>query len=105
MQLAAWLARESDQRQAEQHLASVELREDDFPWLEDVRLLATIAVARRAGDVPADDPRIAQFFERQPRLFEAEHAFHFGLLDEQQVLKEAYRAGRLGTGPAAPGTR
>ena len=44
-------------------------------------------------------PRIAELFERQPRLFEPEHAFHFGLLEEQEALKEVYRARRheLGT--------
>jgi tetratricopeptide (TPR) repeat protein len=100
MQLAAWLARESDQRaQAEQWLESVNLREDDWPWLEDIRLLATIAAARRAGDLQEEDPRIAEFCERQPRLFEPEHAFHFGLLDEQEVQKEGYRARRRELGP------
>ena len=54
---------------------------------------------------PQFRPARDQAFERQPRLFEAEHAFHFGLLDEQQALKETYRASRRETGPATPATR
>jgi tetratricopeptide (TPR) repeat protein len=100
MRLAAWRARESDQpAQAEQWLESVALREDDWPWLEDIRLLARIAAARKTGELQQEDWRIAEFFERQPLLFEPEHAFHFGLLDEQEALKEGYRARRRDLGP------
>lgn len=104
MRLACWQARESDQlAEAEQRLVSVKLRENDFPWLEDIRLLATIAAARRAGGLREDDPRIAELFERQPRLLEPEHVFHFGLLEEQEVLKEVYRARRRELGPPPRG--
>jgi tetratricopeptide (TPR) repeat protein len=100
MQLATWRARGSDQpAEAERWLESVTVREDDFPWLEDIRLLASIAAARKAGKLQQDDPRVAQLFERQRRLFEPEHAFHFGLLDEQEILKERYRDDRRRLGP------
>jgi tetratricopeptide (TPR) repeat protein len=104
MRLATWQAQAIDQpAAAEERLASVTLQENDFSWLEDIRLLATIAAARRAGDLRTDDPRISDFFARQPRLFEPEHAFHFGLLDEQEKLKEAYRALRRDVGPPSWG--
>jgi tetratricopeptide (TPR) repeat protein len=104
LRLATWRARGTDQRaQAEQWLESVTLGNDARPWFEDVRLLAMIAAARRAGELREDDPRIADFLGRQPALFEPEHAFHFGLLDEQEVQKERYRARRRELGPPVRG--
>jgi tetratricopeptide (TPR) repeat protein len=104
LRLATWRAQGSDQRaQAEQWLESVTLGENDRPWFEDVRLLAMIATARRAGELREDDPRIADFLKHQPALFEPEHAFHFGLLDEQEVQKEQYRARRRELGPPVRG--
>ena len=100
MRLATWRARGSGRpAEAERWLESVTVRDGDFPWLEDVRLLARIAAARKAGELQQDDPRIAELFERQRRLFEPEHAFHFGLLDEQEILKERYRDDRRRFGP------
>jgi tetratricopeptide (TPR) repeat protein len=100
MRLATWQARGSDQpAEAERLLASVTLQEGDFPWLEDIRLLASIAAARKTGELRQDDPRIAELFKRQRRLFEPDHAFHFGLLDEQEILKERYRDERRQSGP------
>jgi tetratricopeptide (TPR) repeat protein len=104
MQLAAWQARATDQpAAAKERLASVTLQESDFRWLEDIRLLAMIAADRRARDLRTDDPRISDFFARQPRLFEPEHAFHFGLLEEQEALKEHYRVLRRDFGPPSWG--
>jgi tetratricopeptide (TPR) repeat protein len=100
MQLATWRARGSDRpAEAEELLASATVRENDFSWLEDIRLLALIAAARKGGELQQEDPRIAELFERQKRLFEPEHAFHFGLLDEQEILKERYRDLRRQSGP------
>ena len=100
MRRAAWEARATDQPAAAgKGLESVRLRESDFGWLEDIRLLAMIAADRRAGDFRTDDPRINDFFARQALLFEPEHAFHFGLLEEQEALKERYRTNRRDFGP------
>jgi tetratricopeptide (TPR) repeat protein len=100
MQLAAWQARATDQpAAAKEGLASVTLRESDFRWLEDIRLLGMIAADRRARDLRTDDPRISDFLARQALLFEPDHAFHFGLLEEQEALKENYRALRREVGP------
>ncbi len=100
MRRAAWQARATDQpAAAKKGLASVTLRSSDFGWLEDIRLLAMIAADRRAHDLRTDDPRIDEFFAHQALLFEPEHAFHFGLLEEQEALKERYRANRREFGP------
>ena len=100
MALATWRARAAGQpAEADRLLQSATLRENDFPWLEDVRLLASIAAARRAGEVQQDDPRVVELFGRQGMLLEPEHAFNFGLLDEQEILKERYRDDRRRLGP------
>jgi tetratricopeptide (TPR) repeat protein len=100
MALATWRARAAGQpAEADRLLQSVTLRENDFPWLEDVRLLASIAAERRAGEVQRDDPRVVKLFGRQGMLLEPEHAFNFGLLDEQEILKERYRDERRRVGP------
>jgi tetratricopeptide (TPR) repeat protein len=105
MRLATWRARRTGGRaEAEQLLESVELGKDDWSWLEDIRLLALIGAARRAGELQHEDPRVSEFLEHQRALFEPEHVFHFGLLDEQQALKVLYRERRRELGPPSRGT-
>jgi len=38
---------------------------------------------------------LAEFWPRQPLLFEPNHAFTFGLIDYQETLKPRYQADRL----------
>jgi tetratricopeptide (TPR) repeat protein len=100
MRLATWRARGTGQRaEAEQLLESVKLGKHDYSWLEDIRLYGLIGAARRAGELRDGDPRISEFFEHQPVLFEPEHVFDFGLLDEQQAMKVLYRERARDLGP------
>ena len=104
MRLATWRARGTGQpAEAKQLLESVTLGEHDRSWLEDIRLLALIGAARRARELRHGDPRVSEFFEHQPALFEPEHVFHFGLLDEQQAMKVLYRERRRELGPPSRG--
>jgi tetratricopeptide (TPR) repeat protein len=104
MRLATWRARGTGQpAEAKQLLESVTLGEHDRSWLEDIRLLALIGAARRARELQRGDPRVSEFFEHQPTLFEPEHVFHFGLLDEQQAMKVLYRERRRELGPPSRG--
>ena len=65
----------------------------DFPWLEDIRLLAKAEAARRFGDGRLEAELLEEFFPRQRLLFEPDHAFRFGFIAYQELLKPRYRAG------------
>jgi len=75
-------------------LAAVTLTERDFPWLEDVRLLARAALLGRIGDESAVAEAHLAFLDRQPLLLEPEHLFNFRLVAAQQPLKPFYQARR-----------
>lgn len=68
-------------------LASVELSEQDFPWLEDIRTLALAEAAHRLGDSVLENERVEAFLVRQPMLFEPDIALNFHLLRYQETLK------------------
>ena len=76
-------------------LRQVSLTPQDFRWLEDVRTLATAAAAHRFGDEATEHGHRDAFLQRQPMLFEADHAVRFLLLSYQERLKprvlEAFR--------------
>jgi hypothetical protein len=76
---------------ADSILDEVQLSPRDFPWLDDIRLLARCAAAARAGDHEYEAKLQDQFLRRQPRLFEPDHAFDFRLLGYQERLKPRYQ--------------
>lgn len=84
---------------AERILREVSLTPQDFPWLEDVRTAATAAAAQRFGNEAAERTLSEMFLERQPMLFEPDHALDFLLLEYQERLKP--RALRSLNGEAA----
>jgi tetratricopeptide (TPR) repeat protein len=73
-------------------LDSVSLADEDFPWLEDVRTLAHVAIASRESEADLEAELVDRFRARQPLLFEPHHAFDFRLLDVQELLRPAYQA-------------
>jgi len=85
---------ETDLAEAGRALGSVVLGEHDFPWLDDMRLLAECELVRRAGDSAREAELQARFLERQPLLFEPDHALHFNLLAYQESLKPLYQQTR-----------
>lgn len=92
MQLAVLKSRRAgDRNLAEGLLESVSLKENDFRWLEDVRLLALCEIANRFGDLTTEGALQESFLKRQPLLFEPDHIATFQLIDYQERLKEIYR--------------
>jgi hypothetical protein len=92
MRLATWNSRsDGDTDSALGRLDGVSIGPDDFPWLSDIRLIAKARVLGRAGDAEGAKQLVDEFMGRQPLLFEPWHAFHFGLLDEQEHIKPLYR--------------
>ena len=72
---------------AEAALSGVELSKNDFPWLEDMRTLATAQSAFRFRLVEREQRLVKTFLARQPLLFEPDHALNFQLLRYQERLK------------------
>ena len=72
---------------ARETLASVVLSERDFPWLQDIRTLATAEAANRFGDTVSERKHVDAFLARQPMLFEPDIALNFHLLRYQEKLK------------------
>jgi tetratricopeptide (TPR) repeat protein len=89
--------RTDDPQEAEHILDAVTLSDEDPPLLDDIRLLARCAVARRAGDNERESVLMRQFLERQPMLLEPSRAFDVRLLQYQERLKPLYREGRVHT--------
>lgn len=86
------LAQEAENPQeALRLLDSVSLTADDFPWLDDMRLLAKCEQAFRFGYKDQETELRNQFFARQSLLFEPDHAINFNLLRYQERLKQHYR--------------
>jgi hypothetical protein len=80
--------------EAESILDSIVLRENDFPWLDDMRLLAKCELAHRAADSSKEEALQKQFVKRQPSLFEPDNAINFNLLGYQENLKGWYQENR-----------
>ena len=87
--------REPDSDRARGILAAVELGDNDFPWLDDMRLLARCHLSRTAGDEETERLLAEWFRERQPYLFEPYHVFEYRLLDAQEPHRLAYQAERM----------
>jgi tetratricopeptide (TPR) repeat protein len=92
----------NDSIQAQGMLDQVTLTDQDFPWLQDIRLLASIALQSERGRRPLPKEMVAEFLRRQPLLFEPNHAFDFQLISTQEAIKQEYQDARLRHGsPAA----
>jgi len=76
---------------AEEVLDSVELAEDDPPWLKDIRTLAKSQAAHRFNQPALEHEHVAAFLVRQPMLFEPDIALNFHLLRYQEQLKLLYQ--------------
>ena len=75
-------------------LAAVRLSERDFPWLADVLLIHEARLAHVAGDELKENELVDTFFQRQPLLFEPDHAANFALVNYQENLKPRYQQTR-----------
>jgi hypothetical protein len=84
--------------EAEAALAAVTLGKDDFPWLEDMRLLARAEIEARFGSAESERSAQQAFLARQPLLFEPNNALSFHLLRYQERLKPLYRGQRGANG-------
>lgn len=79
------------QKEAEDLLDSVELKENDFPWLADIRTLAKAEIAHRFSQSDVERHRVEEFMVRQAMLFEPDIALNFYLLRYQEHLKPRYQ--------------
>ncbi|MBI2441156.1 MAG: hypothetical protein HYV35_07290 [Lentisphaerae bacterium] len=81
----------ADPAQAEECLAEVAFADNDFKWLADVILIHRARLAEKTGETEREAALVAEFFSRQPLLFEPDHAVNFAFLDYQEKLKRKYR--------------
>lgn len=96
MKLNCLLAKSiTTEKEALQLIDKTKVSENDFPWLEDIRLLAKCEIASRFGNNKLEKKLQTEFFNRQPLLFEPDHALNFFLLDYQEKLKKIYQKGKL----------
>jgi hypothetical protein len=99
LQLGILLAQEArDVEQATRMLDSVTLGADDFPWLEDMRLLARCELSAKFGNQGVEMRLREEFMARQPLLFEPDNAISFNLLKYQENLRKEFVRKRLGSG-------
>src|SRR5262249_46818564 len=75
-------------------LAETLLSERDFPWLTDVILIHRARIANVIGRPNEEKQLIKIFIERQPRLFEPDHAANFGFVKYQETIKPLYKQAR-----------
>ena len=95
MRLNIILAQETgDILDAMTSLDSVTLTGNDFPWLDDMRLLAKCELMMKANNPEEEALLKKQFLERQPFLFEPDNAVNFNLLRYQEHLKKDFQATR-----------
>jgi hypothetical protein len=91
MQLAGLTADlEPDFSTAEQSITAVQLKPNDFPWLEDVRTILLAKLNHKHGR-PDEEKFKRQFLQKQKLLFEPDHAVSFFLLEYQELLKHEYQ--------------
>jgi hypothetical protein len=77
-------------------LDSIKFVEKDYPWLDDIRLLAKCELAHKAKNVTRENDLQQIFLKKQPLLFEPDIAVNFNLLMYQESLKSLYQARRKG---------
>lgn len=88
MHIAVIKARAADTLNgSRQILEDVMLSEQDFRWLEDIRLLALAEAAHRFSETSLEQDYVLEFIKRQPMLFEPDIALNFHLLRYQEHLK------------------
>jgi hypothetical protein len=75
-------------------LDAVRLTPADHPWLADIRTLAKAELYHRFDMPDREQQALAEFWPRQPMLFEPNHAFYFGFIDYQETLKPHYQSYR-----------
>jgi len=72
-------------------LDNIELYENDFKWLDDMRLLAKCDLACKFNDIALENSLQNKFLAKQPLLFEPDNAVAFNLLMYQEKLKSIYQ--------------
>lgn len=88
--------RASDPVAAERLLMDLQFGHKDFPWLDDMRLLARCELENRKANQHQELALRQEFVTKQPLLFEPSHALDFSLLNYQETLKAEYQAVRKG---------
>lgn len=81
----------TSQDEAEALLDGVALKENDPPWLADIRTLAKAEIAHRFSKPDIERKRIDEFMAKQAMLFEPDIALNFHLLRYQEHLKPRYQ--------------
>jgi tetratricopeptide (TPR) repeat protein len=95
LRLNILLAQETrDIEEAARLLDSVTLSDKDFPWLDDMRLLAKCEQAHKTSNNTLELDLRSRFLARQPLLFEPDHAINFNLLKYQESLKPDFHKTR-----------
>lgn len=82
----------ASQGEADALLDSVTLKENDSPWLADIRTLAKAEIARRFSNSEAENKHIDAFMAKQAMLFEPDIALNFHLLRYQEHLKSRFQS-------------
>jgi len=95
MEIAVLEAQQThDEAAAKRLLDAVVLTDKDFPWLDDIRVLARWDIADRFGREDEKRTLRDDFFHRQPLMFEPHHLVTFNLIDCQEKLKPEYHSRR-----------
>jgi len=97
MRAAAALARVAvaDPAEGRRLISDVRLDANDFGWLEDVRTVWLASLARREGKAALEATLQDAFLQKQPLLFEPNHALNFMFLEYQEQLKVRYQTRTL----------
>ena len=92
MQLAGLVSDlERDFSLAEKSISTVQLKPNDFPWLEDVRTILLAKLNHKHGRFEDEVKYKQQFLQKQKLLFEPDNAVSFFLLEYQELLKQDYQ--------------
>ncbi|HKR58172.1 MAG TPA: hypothetical protein VJS64_00460 [Pyrinomonadaceae bacterium] len=81
----------ANQKEAEDLLDSVELKDNDFPWLAGIRTLAKAEIAHRFSQPDLEKKHIDEFMAKQEMLLEPDIALNFHLLRYQERLKPRFQ--------------
>jgi hypothetical protein len=73
-------------------LESVELTEIDFSWLYDILTLVKSELSNKFERFDDETEFLRLFWKNQPKLFEPNHLFSFGLFQYQEKLKKEYQS-------------
>ncbi|TXH02524.1 MAG: hypothetical protein E6R07_14985 [Nevskiaceae bacterium] len=81
----------TSQEEANLLLDNVSLKENDPPWLADIRTLAKAEIAHRFSNIEVEGRRIDEFMAKQTMLLEPDIALNFHLLRYQETLKPRFQ--------------